>query len=110
MKAIAYPQHGLPIDDLRALVELELPLPTPGPRDLRVRIHAVSVNPVDTKVRNYAAVDAPRVLGWDASGVVDAVGTQVSLFRPGDAVYYAGALTRPGTNAEYHLVDERLST
>ncbi|TWR43005.1 zinc-binding alcohol dehydrogenase family protein [Xanthomonas vasicola] len=92
----------------RALVELELPLPTPGPRDLRVRIHAVSVNPVDTKVRNNAAVDAPRVLGWDASGVVDAVGTQVSLFRPGDAVYYAGALTRPGTNAEYHLVDERL--
>lgn len=58
MKAIAYPQHGLPIDDARALIELELPLPTPGPRDLRVRIHAVSVNPVDTKVRSNAAVDA----------------------------------------------------
>ncbi|NEK74637.1 MAG: zinc-binding alcohol dehydrogenase family protein, partial [Xanthomonas euvesicatoria] len=108
MKAIAYPQHGLPIDDARVLIELELPLPTPGPRDLRVRIHAVSVNPVDTKVRSNAAVDAPRVLGWDASGVVDAVGEAVSLFRPGDAVYYAGALTRPGTNAEFHLVDERL--
>ncbi|MBB3800668.1 zinc-binding alcohol dehydrogenase family protein [Xanthomonas arboricola] len=108
MKAIAYPQHGLPIDDARALVELDLPLPEPGPRDLRVRIHAISVNPVDTKVRANAPVESPRVLGWDASGVVDAVGSEVSLFRPGDAVYYAGALTRPGTNAEFHLVDERL--
>ncbi|MCL1505285.1 alcohol dehydrogenase catalytic domain-containing protein, partial [Xanthomonas nasturtii] len=81
MKAIAYPQHGLPIDDARALVELELPLPEPGPRDLRVRIHAISVNPVDTKVRANAPVESPRVLGWDASGVVDAVGSEVSLFR-----------------------------
>ena len=63
MKAIAYPQHGLPIDDPRALVALDLPLPTPGPRDLRVRIHAISVNPVDTKVRATAPVEAPRVLG-----------------------------------------------
>ncbi|PPV07580.1 zinc-binding alcohol dehydrogenase family protein [Xanthomonas bromi] len=108
MKAIADPQHGLPIDDPRALVALDLPLPAPGPRDLRVRIHAISVNPVDTKVRANAAVDAPRVLGWDASGVVDAMGSAVSLFQPGDAVYYAGTLNRPGTNAEYHLVDERL--
>ncbi|MEE7560287.1 alcohol dehydrogenase catalytic domain-containing protein, partial [Xanthomonas sp. Kuri4-2] len=108
MKAIAYPQHGLPLDDPRALVELELPSPEPGPRDLRVRIQAISVNPVDTKVRGTMPVEAPRVLGWDASGVVEAVGDQVSLFAPGDAVYYAGSLARPGTNAELHLVDERI--
>lgn len=108
MKAIAYPRHALPIDDPASLVELELPLPEPGPRDLRVRVEAVSVNPVDTKVRANAAVQAPRVLGWDAAGSVDAVGAEVTLFRPGDAVFYAGAIDRPGTNSEYHLVDERI--
>jgi zinc-binding alcohol dehydrogenase family protein len=108
MKAIAYTQHGLPITDATALVDLDLPVPAPGPRDLRVRVHAVSVNPVDTKVRRNAAVEAPRVLGWDAVGIVDAVGPEVTLFQPGDAVYYAGDINRPGSNAEYQLVDERI--
>lgn len=108
MKAVAYTQHGLPISDPRALQDITLPLPSPGPRDLRVAVRAISVNPVDTKVRNGVAVDAPRVLGWDAVGIVDAVGDEVTLFRPGDAVFYAGAIGRPGSNAEYQLVDERI--
>ncbi len=108
MKAIAYAQHGLPITDPAALIDIHLPLPEPGPRDLRVQVRAISVNPVDTKVRNGVAVSEPRVLGWDAVGVVDAVGEQVSLFQPGDAVFYAGAIGRPGSNAEYQLVDERI--
>ena len=108
MKAIAYAQHGLPITDSAALVDLELPVPTPGPRDLRVQVRAISVNPVDTKVRRNVAVSEPRVIGWDAVGIVDAVGSEVSLFQPGDAVYYAGDINRPGSNAEYQLVDERI--
>ncbi|MCF7751631.1 zinc-binding alcohol dehydrogenase family protein [Bacillus subtilis subsp. subtilis] len=108
MKAIAYAQHGLPISDPRALQDISLPVPTPGPRDLRVAVRAISVNPVDTKVRNGVAVTEPRVLGWDAVGIVDAVGDQVTLFQPGDAVFYAGAIGRPGSNAEYQLVDERI--
>ncbi|WP_282298461.1 zinc-binding alcohol dehydrogenase family protein [Stenotrophomonas sp. PS02289] len=108
MKAIAYSQHGLPITDPAALVDLELPMPAPGPRDLRVQVRAISVNPVDTKVRRNVAVTEPRVIGWDAVGIVDAVGSEVSLFQPGDAVYYAGDINRPGSNAEYQLVDERI--
>ena len=108
MKAVAYTQNGLPIDDPRSLVDIDLPLPQPGPRDLLVKVHAVSVNPVDTKVRRNAAVTEPRVLGWDAVGVVRGVGSEVSLFQPGDAVFYAGSITRPGSNSEYHLVDERI--
>lgn len=108
MKAIAYTQHGLPADDPASLVEIEQPMPEPGPRDLRVRVQAISVNPVDVKIRAGSAVTAPRVLGWDAVGTVDAVGSEVSLFKVGDAVFYAGAINRPGTNSEYHLVDERI--
>lgn len=108
MKSIAYTQAGLPIADPRSLVDLDLPHPTPGPRDLLVQVRAVSVNPVDTKIRANAATETPRVLGWDASGVVQAVGAEVTLFKPGDAVFYAGSLTRPGTNSELHLVDERI--
>ena len=108
MKAIAYTQHGLPITDPAALADLDLPVPTPGPRDLRVQVRAISVNPVDTKVRRNVAVSEPRVIGWDAVGIVDAVGSEVSLFQPGDAVYYAGDINRPGSNAEYQLVDERI--
>lgn len=107
MKAIAYTQHGLSIDDSRSLVDIELPTPTPGPRDLLVEVQAVSVNPVDTKVRSGSPTDTPRVLGWDAVGVVREVGSEVTLFQPGDDVYYAGSITRPGTNSEFHLVDER---
>jgi len=108
MKAVAYTQHGLPITDPRALQDITLPIPSPGTRDLRVQVRAISVNPVDTKVRNGVAVSEPRVLGWDAVGVVDAVGAEVSLFKVGDAVFYAGAIGRAGSNAEYQLVDERI--
>jgi zinc-binding alcohol dehydrogenase family protein len=86
--------------------DLELPNPSPAGRDLLVKVEAVSVNPVDYKQRKQATTS--RILGWDASGTVEAVGPQVELFKPGDAVYYAGDVTRPGCNSEYHLVDERI--
>jgi len=108
MKAIVYTQHGLPIDDPQALFETELPMPVPGPHDLLVEVRAVSVNPVDTKIRRGVAVDAPRVLGWDASGIVRAVGAEVTLFAPGDEVFYAGDLTRPGSNSQFQTVDQRI--
>jgi len=114
MKAIAF-TRPLPIDAPDSLVELDLPRPQPGPRDLLVNVLAVSVNPVDTKVRGArhqgSASDAtgkPRVLGWDAAGVVVEKGAAVSGFSVGDEVYYAGELDRPGSNAEYQAVDERL--
>jgi zinc-binding alcohol dehydrogenase family protein len=109
MKAIAYVQHGLPIADPSSLIDIELPRPAPGARDLLVAIRAVSVNPADTKVRANAAVQAPRILGWDAVGTVVEVGSQVSLFKPGDEVYYAGSITRPGSYAQFNLVDERIA-
>ncbi|WEF34583.1 zinc-binding alcohol dehydrogenase family protein [Pseudoduganella chitinolytica] len=109
MKAIVYTQHGLPIADPAALQEMDLPAPQPGPRDLLVEVRAIAVNPVDTKVRKGAAVTEPRVLGWDAAGVVVAAGAEVTAFQPGDAVYYAGSLTRPGSYSELHLVDERIA-
>lgn len=108
MKAIAYACHGLPSSHPEALFDLDLPVPTPGPRDLLVRVQAVSVNPVDTKVRANSPVEAPRVLGWDAAGVVEAVGADVTMFRPGDEVFYAGDIRRPGSNSEFQLVDERI--
>jgi zinc-binding alcohol dehydrogenase family protein len=108
MKAIAYRQP-LPIDQAQSLIDIELPTPKPLGRDLLVRVEAISVNPVDVKVR--AGVDPKgqdKVLGWDAAGTVLAVGPDATLFKPGDAVFYAGSLDRPGTNAEQHLVDERI--
>jgi len=109
MKAVAY-YHSLPADHADALLDVELPTPTPGPRDLLVEVKAISVNPVDTKIRrNVAPIDgAAKVLGWDASGIVKAVGSEVSLFQPGDRVYYAGAINRAGANSELHVVDERI--
>ena len=108
MKAIVYSQHGLPITDPQSLYETELPVPQPGPRDLLVKIRAVAVNPVDTKVRRGAPTPQPRVLGWDAVGTVESVGADVTLFLPGDEVFYAGVIDRPGSYAEYNLVDERI--
>ena len=108
MKAIVYTQHGLPIDDPQALVDTELPMPLAGPHDLLVEVRAVSVNPVDTKIRLGSAVSEPRVLGWDASGVVRAVGANVTLFAPGDEVFYAGSIVRPGSNSQFQAVDERI--
>jgi zinc-binding alcohol dehydrogenase family protein len=109
MKGVALTRY-LPIDDPQSLVDVELPKPAPGERDLLVRVEAVSVNPVDTKVRSpKPQVEAqPKVLGYDAAGTVDAVGDAVSGFEPGDRVYYAGDISRPGSNAEYQLVDARL--
>ena len=109
MRAIGYTK-SLPIDDPQSLVDLDLPKPEATGRDLLVEVKAVSVNPVDTKIRqNRADPDGkPQVLGWDAAGIVVAIGPDVTKFAVGDAVFYAGAIDRPGTNAEYHLVDERI--
>ncbi|MEM5399959.1 zinc-binding alcohol dehydrogenase family protein [Paraburkholderia unamae] len=109
MKATGY-YRNLPISDVESLIDLELPEPQPGPQDLLVEVHAVSVNPVDVKVRANKAPEngEPKVIGWDASGVVRAVGREVTLFKPGDRVWYAGSLLRPGTNSELHVVDGRI--
>ncbi|KQQ45711.1 NADPH:quinone reductase [Duganella sp. Leaf126] len=109
MKAIAYRQ-SLPINDDQALIDIDLPEPQAQGRDLLVAVKAVSVNPVDVKIRASAppADGAAKVIGWDAAGVVQAVGPDVTLFKPGDEVWYAGDLTRPGTNSALHLVDERI--
>lgn len=111
MKAIVYTHPGLPIHDPRSLFDTDLPTPAPGARDLLVAVKAISVNPVDTKVRSRGndAETEPKVLGWDVAGVVTAVGPQVTLFKPGDAVFYAGTITRPGCYSEFHLVDERIA-
>ena len=109
MKAVGF-HASLPVENAEALVDLDLADPVPNPRDLRVRVRAVSVNPVDTKVRarTVPAGGQPHILGYDAAGIVESVGAEASLFKPGDAVFYAGALGRPGTNAELHCVDERI--
>lgn len=101
-------QGGRSLQDADAFVEVGQPVPEPGAHDLLVRVRAVSVNPVDTKVRAGLAEGATRQLGWDAAGTVEAVGAQVQRFSPGDRVWYAGDLTRPGAHAELHLVDEGL--
>jgi alcohol dehydrogenase len=108
MKAVAL-TRALPIADPASLLDIELPKPSPTGRDLLVKVEAISVNPVDTKRRIAEKTDtAPRVLGWDAAGTVVATGDQASLFSVGDAVYYAGDVTRAGCNSEFHLVDERI--
>ena len=109
MKAVAY-YHSLPIQDPLALQDIELPEPIAGPHDLLVEVKAISVNPVDTKVRENVQPDAgtAKVLGWDVAGVVKAVGSDVSLFKVGDKVFYAGSIARAGANSERHVVDERI--
>ncbi len=109
MKAIAYYQ-SLPIDHPDALQDVQLAAPQPGPNDLLVEVKAISVNPVDTKIRRNVQPDAgqAKVLGWDVAGVVTAVGDAVKQFRPGDRVFYAGAIDRAGANSELHVVDERI--
>lgn len=110
MKAIGYTQPGA-IDRAGALQDITLPRPTPGPHDLLVKVAAVSVNPVDTKVRRAVAPDPGqwKVLGWDAVGQVEAVGAEAQGFALGDRVWYAGSIARAGANAEYHLVDARIA-
>jgi zinc-binding alcohol dehydrogenase family protein len=109
MKAVGYNTPGsLDRDD--ALLDIEIDTPSAAGRDLLVRVQAVSVNPVDTKIRKNRAPDGAQhaILGWDAVGEVVETGPDASLFSPGDTVWYAGAINRSGTNAEYHLVDERI--
>ena len=109
MRAVGLYKY-LPIEDPESLVDLEVPKPEARGRDLLVRVRAVSVNPVDTKVRapKDKVETEPKILGWDAAGTVEAVGEGASLFSPGDEVYYAGSIARQGCDAEYHLVDERI--
>lgn len=109
MKAVGYTE-SLPITDPKSLQDVEIAAPVASGRDLLVRVRAVGVNPVDYKVRQRAAAEpgAYKVLGWDAVGEVVATGEGASLFKPGDQVYYAGDVTRQGSNAEYQLVDERI--
>ena len=110
MKAVGLYRY-LPIDHPESLLDMDVKQPTPTGRDLLVEVKAISVNPVDAKQRapKEQVEKAPRILGWDAAGVVKAVGPEASLFAAGDAVYYAGSIVRPGANCEYHLVDERIA-
>lgn len=110
MKAIGYSKNQ-PITADDALIEFEAETPTLGPRDLLVEVRGISVNPVDTKVRANMPAESdstPKIIGYDATGIVKSVGAEVSLFSLGDEVFYAGDLTRSGTNAELHAVDERI--
>src|ERR1051326_4165772 len=109
MKAVGLYRY-LPIDHAESLLDLEIDAPVARGRDLLVDVKAISVNPVDYKMRSPKdqVETTPRILGWDVAGVVKAVGSDVSLFKPGDAVYYAGARMRQGGNSECHLVDERI--
>lgn len=109
MKAVGLTRY-LPIEDPESLVDVELEKPEPRGRDLLVAVKAIAVNPVDTKVRapKDQVEPEPKVLGWDAAGIVEAVGADVELFQPGDEVFYAGDITRPGCNSEFQLIDERI--
>lgn len=110
MKAVGYIQQqaGLGVE---GLIDLELPVPEPGPRDILVRVQAIAINPRDIKMRGSqrASAESPRVLGWDAAGIVEAVGSDVTGFAKGDHVLYAGNMLKPGANAEFHLVDARIA-
>lgn len=105
--AIGY-ENNLPADDPRSLVAREVEVPPLGPHDLLIEVEAVSVNPVDVKLRAAAPSGGFRVLGFDAAGTVRDVGSEVTLFAPGDEVFYAGSIGRPGTNQRLHAVDERI--
>jgi len=111
MKAISFRQQ-LSIENPESLIDVVVDKPKPGFRDLLVQVHAISVNPVDTKIRKGSGPGQPsgelKILGWDASGIVEEVGSAVTLFKPGDEVYYAGSVDRPGSYAEFQAVDERI--
>ncbi|HZZ10904.1 MAG TPA: zinc-binding alcohol dehydrogenase family protein [Paraburkholderia sp.] len=109
MKAVGLHRY-LPIDHAESLIDIDIPKPEVAGRDLLVKVEAISVNPVDTKVRapKDTVEKTPRVLGWDAAGTVVAVGADVTLFKVGDPVFYAGSITQPGANSEFHRVDERI--
>lgn len=109
MKAIGLYRY-LPIEDEQSLLDIEVDQSAPEGHDLLVRVKAISVNPVDVKVRSPKKQEekTPRILGWDAAGIVEQVGADCTLFKPGDKVYYAGSIARPGSNSEFQLVDERI--
>ena len=109
MRAVAYKQPQ-PISAETSLIDIDLPTPEAKGHDLLVEVKAISVNPVDVKVRASAAPPEGeyKILGWDAAGIVRAVGPEVTMFKPGDEVFYAGAINRGGSNVEFHLVDERI--
>src|ERR1700730_16954706 len=107
MKAIGVYKY-LPITDPQSLVDIEIECPVPSKQDLLVQVKALSVNPVDTKVRASIreGENTPRILGWDAAGVVMQAGPECTQFKPGDEVYYAGSILRAGCDSEFHVVDE----
>lgn len=111
MKAVGF-KTSLPISDPNSFIEFETEKPIPGGHELLVKIKAIAVNPVDFKIRQNAAKDTvleqPKIIGWDAAGVVEAVGENVTLFKVGDEVYYAGDITKSGCNAEFQVIDERI--
>src|SRR2546429_5980257 len=109
MKAVGY-KKSLPIEDADSLIDFETTKPEPKGRNIRVAVKAISANPVDYEVRKRAAPPEgeTKILGFAAAGIVDAVGPDVTLFKPGDEVFYAGSILRQGTNSEFHLVDERI--
>ena len=110
MKAVGFTNY-LPIEDTNSFLDVEIDKPTPEGHDILVAVKAIAVNPVDTKVRKSqpdVTEETPRIIGYDASGIVEAVGADVTIFKVGDEVYYAGDITRSGTNQEFHLVDERI--
>ena len=111
MKAVSYHQ-SLPVEDVASFVDVTLDEPVPGARDILVEVRAISVNPVDAKIRAGGGPGSPDgalpILGWDAAGVVRAVGSGATLFAPGDEVYYAGSIDRPGSYAQLQCVDERI--
>ena len=112
MKAVALTHH-LPINDPDAFHDVDIPKPQASGHDILVTVKAIAVNPVDTKIRggrgkSGPVENAPLVIGWDASGIIEAVGDQVTLFKPGDEVWYAGDITKPGCNSEFQIIDERI--
>ncbi|TWI59088.1 zinc-binding alcohol dehydrogenase family protein [Halalkalibacter nanhaiisediminis] len=109
MKAVGLYKY-LPIENQESLVDLDIERPTPTSRDILVKVKAIAVNPVDTKVRKpkEKVESEPQILGWDVAGIVEEIGPDCTLFQPGDEVFYAGSITRQGGNSEFHLVDERI--
>ena len=111
MKAVGF-KTSLPIKEEGSFIEFETTKPTPGANELLVKIMAVSINPVDYKIRENSAknivLETPKIIGWDAAGIVEAIGDKVQLFKVGDKVFYAGDITKQGCNAEYQIIDERI--
>ncbi len=110
MKAIGF-RKSLPITEPDSFIEFETDISQPTGKDILVKINAIGINPVDYKIRQNSAKEmlgTPKIIGWDAAGIVEAIGSDVKLFKKGDSVYYAGDITRSGCNSEYQLVDERI--